>query len=89
MAKTIIVQSDTFGAGWGKQNAMNTELYAGREETFDNSDLTANVLTISNGNVKVYNNVGALVSVEIVRVSASSFTIDFGAAITGTWVIVI
>lgn len=28
MAKTIVVQSDTFGEAWTKQNVMNTELYS-------------------------------------------------------------
>ena len=89
MPQEIVVQGDTFGEGWGKQNAMNTELYAGRETAFTDADLTANVLTIGNGNAVFYDNNGAQVSVDITRVSASSFTIDFGAAITGTWIWVV
>ncbi|MCP3924935.1 MAG: tail fiber protein [Desulfobacterales bacterium] len=42
MAKTIIVIGDTFGEGWGKQNAMNTELY---DATSANSLLTGEILT--------------------------------------------
>ena len=58
------------------------------ETTFDNSDLTANVLTMTKGIFSIYDNTGALVSVDATRVSATQFTVDFGGAITGTWVLV-
>jgi hypothetical protein len=80
---------DPLRTGFIKINSNFDELYDCREVSFDNTDLTANVLTVTVGNFAIYDNNGALVSVDVTRVSATEFTIDFGAAITGTWIMVI
>jgi len=43
MAKQTIVQGDTFGEAWGRQNTMNTEIYAGPDYTGAYNDAYATV----------------------------------------------
>lgn len=64
-----------------------------KESSFDNDDLTANVLAVNHAlgtnapTVVVYDNNGALVDLNglLTKTDANNISIDFGYAITGTW----
>ena len=59
------------------------------KQSFTNSDLVGNVLTVTHGLgrrpvVEVYDNSDNRVSVDMTA-TTTQFTLDFGAAISGTW----
>lgn len=71
---------------------VTSRLLAGRHsQTFDDTDLVANVLTVIHTigtaypAVAVYNNDNELVDTPVLSIDNTSFSIDFSGTITGTW----
>lgn len=72
------------------QTALDAKAKIAYTLEFDNTDLTSNVLTVTHAvtaypDISIYDNNNEKALVTITYTSATTFTVDFGEAIAGTW----